>query len=92
MAEEKKKSEKEILIVLTDGKPSDIDSYEGVHGVQDIKKSCLELEADGIVPIAILIDKEDKGHFHTMFNRHFVLNSPKKLPNQLFQILSSVLK
>lgn len=88
----KEEHKKKVLIILTDGKPSDIDMYEGVHGIQDIKKAYAELDNEGIVPIAILIDKEEKNHFQSMFKRHFVVSNPKKLPDQLFQVLSGILK
>lgn len=80
---------KKILIVLTDGKPSDIDSYEGFHGVQDVKKACMELEHEGVIPIAIIIDREAKGRFYTMFKNHFIISNPEKLPSQLFDIVKS---
>ncbi|MCB0349048.1 MAG: VWA domain-containing protein, partial [Bdellovibrionales bacterium] len=83
---------KKILIVLTDGKPSDIDSYEGYHGVQDVKKACMELEEEGVVPIAIVIDRDIKGRFNTMFKNHFIITDPKKLPEQLFSVIKTFIR
>lgn len=88
----KSDAKKKILILLTDGKPSDLDTYEGVHGIQDIKKACAELETEGIFTIAVLIDKGEKEYFSRMFKRYFVVSSPKKLAPCLFHILRDIIK
>ncbi len=85
-------AKKKILIILTDGKPSDLDMYEGIHGVQDIKKACSEFEEEGGEVISILIDKSVKGYFSTMFKRYFIVTAPKKIFPCLFKILRELLK
>ena len=85
------KASKKILILLTDGKPTDLDRYEGRYGVQDIKKACDELEASGIVPFAITIESVDKQHFAEMFRRRILAPAPEKLAEQIFHLFYSIL-
>ena len=46
---------RKMLIVLTDGKPTDYDHYEGSYGVQDVKRAVSELRARSIHSYAISI-------------------------------------
>ena len=36
-----------LLLVLTDGKPNDLDHYEGVHGIEDSRQAVGEARAAG---------------------------------------------
>lgn len=86
------KAEKKLLILITDGKPTDLDGYEGRYGVSDIKKSCTEAEISGILPFALTIDKESKEFFPKMFNHYTVLNSPEKLPQELYRLIVKLMR
>lgn len=46
-------SKKPILIVVTDGKPTDLDPYEGRYGQEDVKKSLQEALNLGISPLLV---------------------------------------
>lgn len=86
------KAEKKLLILITDGKPTDLDGYEGRYGVSDIKKSCTEAENSGILPFALTIDKESKEFFPKMFNHYTVLSSPEKLPQELYRLIFKLMR
>lgn len=76
-------SQNRILLLLTDGKPTDFDGYEGRYGVEDIRKSCLEAESRQIVTKALAIEKSARHYFPQMFGSFEVLNSSANLPSSL---------
>lgn len=49
-----------LLLLLTDGKPNDLDIYEGRYGLEDTRHAVQEARAQGLTPFAVTID--DKGH------------------------------
>src|SRR3989344_630054 len=77
-----------LFILLTDGKPTDLDHYEGRYGIEDIRHAILEARQLGIHVQALAIDKEAKFYFPQIFNRNSyqILSDPKLLPEQLFKI------
>ena len=83
---------KKILILLTDGKPSDVDPYEGVHGVQDIHHAVSNLELEGIQCLGVLIDSGSSKVFNSMFKNYFVLQKMQEMPNLLLKIFLEILK
>ncbi|MBK8201696.1 MAG: hypothetical protein IPK68_05035 [Bdellovibrionales bacterium] len=87
-----KSSRKKILLILTDGKPTDLDHYEGPHGLNDVRKACLEAEEIGIFPYALTIDKKEKNYFSLMFKRYAVMPSADTFADQLLRLLLAALK
>ena len=47
-----------LLLVLTDGKPNDIDVYEGRYGLEDTRHAIQEARAAGLIPFCVTIDHE----------------------------------
>jgi len=84
-------SNKKLLILITDGRPTDLDGYEGIYGVQDVKQACLEAQNQGILTYALAIEKESKQHFSKMFKHYKVLNDPEKMSAELFKILTKLI-
>ncbi|MBH9552109.1 nitric oxide reductase activation protein NorD [Inhella gelatinilytica] len=46
-----------LLILLTDGKPHDLDGYEGRWGQDDTRQAVQEARAAGLLPFAVSIDE-----------------------------------
>ena len=84
-------SRNRLLLLLTDGKPTDLDGYEGSHGINDIRQACLEAEGSGIVPYALTVDHSGNAMFAKMFRRYKILAHPKHLPIELLGILGQLL-
>lgn len=80
-------AEKKLLLILTDGKPTDLDGYEGTQGVQDVKFACLEAESQGILPYAMTIDENAKQHFPKMFKHYILLSDLKNISEEIFNAL-----
>lgn len=81
-------SKKKLLIILTDGKPTDLDHYEGRYGIEDMRHAMIEAEQMGVHVQALAIDSEAKLYFPQIFskNKYQILSDPKMLPEQLFKI------
>lgn len=58
-----------LLLVVTDGKPNDLDHYEGRHGIEDSRMAVLEARRSGAAVHGITIDREGKAWFSRIFGR-----------------------
>ena len=47
-----------LLLLISDGKPNDIDHYEGRYGVEDTRMAIIEARKKGLIPYCITIDRE----------------------------------
>lgn len=83
---------KKMLILLTDGKPTDLDHYEGQHGIYDIKKACQEAEDAGIYTYALTVGNEEKYYFSQMFKHYSTISHPEQFPEKILNILLLALK
>ncbi len=79
---------KKLLIVITDGKPSDYDRYEGRYGVADIRKSLLDAAEHPIVAHALTIDKTARSYLSATFGlgAWHILSDPARLPRVLTEV------
>lgn len=80
-----RKEKKRVLLILTDGRPTDYDRYEGVYGLSDVRKSIEECERDGIIPFAIAVDPTAKQYLPKLFGagNYSILLNINKLPEIL---------
>jgi len=82
----KEPSSKKLLLILTDGKPNDLDKYEGRYGIEDTRQAIIEAEKMGLQPFCVTIDEQAEDYLPYLFGqRSFVLirnaeELPKKLP------------
>ena len=58
-----------LLLVITDGKPNDLDHYEGRHGIEDTRKAVQEARRAGHAVFGITIDPKGKSWFPRMFGQ-----------------------
>ncbi len=85
-------SERKLLLVLTDGKPNDLDHYEGVHGIEDSHMAVREARALGLTVHGIVIDQDGQNWFTRIFGRggYSLLPDPQRLNQALPQIYRSL--
>ncbi|MFP7674485.1 nitric oxide reductase activation protein NorD [Marivita sp. S0852] len=62
-------SARKLLIVLTDGKPNDLDHYEGQHGIEDSHMAVREARNAGLSLHGIIIDEDGQDWFARIFGR-----------------------
>jgi nitric oxide reductase NorD protein len=74
-----------LLLLLSDGKPNDIDHYDGRYGVEDMRQAVNESKLQGISPFCLTIDRQAANYLPAMFGeRHFaMLPRPELLPTVL---------
>ena len=82
----KEASTQKLLLIITDGKPNDLDKYEGRYGIEDTRMAVLEAEKLGLRPFCVTIDERAEDYLPYLFgSRSYVLirnaaELPKKLP------------
>ncbi|HTN33282.1 MAG TPA: VWA domain-containing protein [Marinobacter sp.] len=74
-----------ILLLLTDGKPNDLDLYEGRYGVEDTRMAVQEAHRAGLTPFCVTIDSEANEYLPYVFgtSNFVVIHDPAQLPLQL---------
>lgn len=88
------KADTKWLLLLSDGKPNDFDTYEGNYGIFDIKKAIKEASQKNIHTSAIAIDSGAKYYLPKMFgiNGFTILHHPAQLPEALTKFYINLLK
>jgi nitric oxide reductase NorD protein len=86
LAQEARK--RRLLLLITDGKPNDLDHYEGRHGVEDTRMAVREARRLGHAVFAITIDSRSKASFARMFGQGGYAVVPD--PNRLIQALPAI--
>jgi nitric oxide reductase NorD protein len=78
----KEKSSRKWVILLSDGKPNDYDTYEGKYGIEDVKRALLELENNHIHSFSLAIEHQAKYYLPQMFghNNYTILPKSSDLP------------
>ncbi len=81
-------SARKLLIVLTDGKPNDLDHYEGQHGIEDSHMAVREARASGQGLHGVVIDEDGQDWFVRIFGRGGVALLPN--PERLLRALPDI--
>lgn len=78
-------AEHRLLLLLSDGKPNDVDHYDGRYGVEDMRQAVNETKLQGISPFCLTIDRQAASYLPAMFGeRHYaMLPRPELLPTVL---------
>lgn len=81
-------TEQRLLLILTDGKPNDLDRYEGRYGIEDTREAILEARRAGLHPFCITIDEEAGDYLPYIFgsNGYVLIHNPLQLPKQLMRL------
>lgn len=80
--------QRRLLLVVTDGKPNDLDHYEGRHGVEDSHMAVREAHRCGQSVFGVTIDTKAQAPFARIFGKggFAVIPEPEKLTAALPQI------
>ncbi len=80
--------QRRLLLVLTDGKPNDLDHYEGRHGIEDTHMAVHEARRSGQSVFGVTIDIKSQAAFSRIFGPHgfVVIPDPEKLTAALPQL------
>jgi nitric oxide reductase NorD protein len=81
-----------LLLVLSDGKPNDVDGYEGRYGIADTRQAVAEARVQGLVPFCLTVDREAPAYMPSIFGRsHAVLRRQDLLPGVLVEVVRRLL-
>jgi nitric oxide reductase NorD protein len=70
------------LLLLSDGKPNDVDEYSGRYGVEDFRQAVVEAKLQGISPFCLTIDRQAAAYLPFVFGsgHYTLLKRPELLP------------
>ncbi|CCQ74998.1 nitric oxide reductase activation protein NorD [Magnetospira sp. QH-2] len=88
-----RQAEKKLLLVLTDGEPSDIDVDDGQHLTKDSYKAVQELSQKGIYTYCINLDRAADAYVKDIFGSQYtVIDNVERLPEKLPQLFMALTK
>jgi nitric oxide reductase NorD protein len=82
-----------LLLLLSDGKPNDVDAYGGRYGVEDVRQAVAEARLQGLVPFCLTVDHEAPRYMPSIFGRRgfAVLRRQDLLPAVLVEVVRRLL-
>ena len=83
-----------LLLLLSDGKPSDTDRYFEAYGVEDTRRAILEARTAGVFPFCLAVHSEQPpAYLSHIFGPtgHTVLSQPDHLPAALLRVIRNLL-
>ncbi|HKU44285.1 MAG TPA: hypothetical protein VJR89_39270 [Polyangiales bacterium] len=77
-----------LLLLVSDGKPTDFDRYEGNYGVEDIAHAMREAAACAVQTFGLAIEREAKLYLARMLGagRYRILPSTDELPDAMAEV------
>ena len=88
---EQQKTDKKLLLVLTDGQPADIDVKDERLLIEDTRKAVKELDQQGIYSYCITLDANADEYVSDIFDtRYTVIDHVDRLPQKLPELFISL--
>lgn len=80
-----RKTARRLLLILTDGKPNDLDKYEGRYGIEDTRMAIIEARRLGLTPFCVTIDEKAGDYLPHLFGAtgYVVVHDATMLPRVL---------
>ena len=74
-----------LMLILTDGKPNDLDQYEGRYGLEDTRRAIHEARSAGATPFCITIDETAHDYLPVLFGNqgYHLVHRPQDLVRTL---------
>lgn len=74
-----------LLMILTDGKPNDVDHYEGRFALEDCRRAVIEARGRGQAVFAVTVDRNAGEYLPAIFGRHgfALVSNIGRLPSAL---------
>jgi nitric oxide reductase NorD protein len=83
-----------LLLVLSDGKPNDVDEYEGRYGVEDSRQAAVEARLQRLSTFCVTVDREAPVYLSRIFGPagYAVLRQAERLPAVLVDVVRQLLQ
>ncbi len=86
-------ADKKLMLILTDGLPSDVDAHDERLLIEDARQAVKELDQQGIFPYCISLDPRADEYVGDIFGRQFtVIDHIERLPERLPQLFMALTK
>jgi nitric oxide reductase activation protein len=84
---------KKLLLILSDGKPTDYDRYEGRHGIEDVGRAVREANQRRVKTFGLAIEQEAKLYLARMLGRgsYRILPRTSLLPEVMAEVFLGML-
>ena len=81
-----------LLLILTDGKPNDLDIYEGRYGLEDTRHAIQEARSAGLTPFCVTIDTSAHDYLPHLFGSHgyTLIHRPQELNHRLARLYAEL--
>ena len=86
-------ADKKLMLILTDGRPSDVDAHDERLLIEDARQAVKELDRDGIFTYCISLDPKADEYVGDIFGRQFaVIDHIERLPEKLPALFMALTK
>ncbi len=87
-------AEHRLLLVLSDGKPNDVDQYEGRYGIEDARQAVAEARLQGMHPYCLTIDRHAPAYLPRLFGPggFAMLHDAARLPGVLVEVVQKLIR
>jgi hypothetical protein len=90
---ETRQTDKKLLLILTDGRPSDVDTPDERSLSEDARQAVRELGQKGVFPYCISLDPRADEYVSDIFGRHYtVIDNVQRLPEKLPELFMALTK
>jgi nitric oxide reductase NorD protein len=90
----RERASRRLLLILSDGKPNDVDVYEGRYGVEDTHQAVAEARRQGVTVFCLTVDREAPRYACRIFGGagFAVLHKADQLPPVLIDVLRQLVR
>jgi hypothetical protein len=86
-------ADKKLMLILTDGRPSDVDAHDERLLIEDARQAVKELDQDNIFTYCISLDPKADEYVADIFGRQYtVIDHVERLPERLPQLFMALTK
>jgi len=91
-----RRTARRLLLILTDGKPNDLDKYEGRYGIEDTRMAIIEARRLGLTPFCVTIDETAGDYLPHLFGAagfvvvHDAAMLPRVLPGLYARLTENI--
>ncbi|HNA82693.1 MAG TPA: VWA domain-containing protein [Thiobacillaceae bacterium] len=90
---EARHADKKLMLILTDGQPSDVDTQDEQVLIEDTRQAVKELDRDGIFTYCISLDPKADEYVSNIFGRQYtVIDNIQRLPEKLPELFLALTK
>lgn len=89
-----RKEKNKLLLIFTDGRPTDFDRYEGNYGLGDVRQAIREADREGVICFALALDPSAKQFLPRLFGlgNFQIMSNLESMPDLLTKLYAKLAK